>query len=55
MFYGPQVMNENDAIPSGYAVSVVNENLSVYMEIQGSISAEAELGKIKKKIDEYKK
>ncbi|XP_054786171.1 valine--tRNA ligase, mitochondrial 1 isoform X2 [Prosopis cineraria] len=49
------VINENDAIPSGYAVSVVNENLSVYMELQGTISAEAELGKIKKKIDEFRK
>ncbi|KAK4283135.1 hypothetical protein QN277_000120 [Acacia crassicarpa] len=37
------------------AVSVVNENLYVYIELQGSISAEAELGKIKKKIDEFKK
>ncbi|KAI9112058.1 hypothetical protein K1719_016954 [Acacia pycnantha] len=49
------VINENDVVPSGYAVSVVNENLSVYIELQGSISAEAELGKIKKKIDEFKK
>ncbi|KAI9112109.1 hypothetical protein K1719_017005 [Acacia pycnantha] len=49
------VINENDAVPSGCAVSVVNENLSVYIELQGSISAEAELGKIKKKIDEFKK
>ncbi|KAI9070903.1 hypothetical protein K1719_047133 [Acacia pycnantha] len=55
MLYGPHVINENDAIPSGYVVSVVNENLSVYIELQGSISAEAELGKIKKKIDEFKK
>ncbi|KAI9112051.1 hypothetical protein K1719_016947 [Acacia pycnantha] len=43
------------AVPSGCAVSVVNENLSVYIELQGSISAEAELGKIKSKIDEFKK
>ncbi|KAI9071614.1 hypothetical protein K1719_046422 [Acacia pycnantha] len=34
---------------------IVNENLSVYIELQGSISAEAELGKIKKKIDDLKK
>ncbi|XP_028756346.1 valine--tRNA ligase, mitochondrial 1 [Neltuma alba] len=49
------VINENDAVPSGYAVSVVNENLSVYIELQGTISGEAELGKIKKKMDEFKK
>ncbi|KAI9112033.1 hypothetical protein K1719_016929 [Acacia pycnantha] len=52
MLYGPHVINENDAVPSGYAVSVENENLSVYIELQGYISAEAELGKIKKKIDD---
>ncbi|KAK4283134.1 hypothetical protein QN277_000119 [Acacia crassicarpa] len=55
MLYGPQVINENDAVPFENAVSVVNENLSVYIELQGSISAEAELGKIKRKIDEFKK
>ncbi|KAI9112063.1 hypothetical protein K1719_016959 [Acacia pycnantha] len=48
------VINENDVVPSGYAVSLVNENLSVFIELQGSISAEAELGKIKKKIEEFK-
>ncbi|KAJ7957264.1 Valine--tRNA ligase [Quillaja saponaria] len=45
------VINEKDAAPSGYAVSVVNESLSVYLD-QGSLSAEAELGKIKKKMNE---
>lgn len=55
MLYDSQVINENDAVPSGYAVSVVNENLSVYLELQGTISAEAELGKIKKKMDEFRK
>ncbi|KAL2602000.1 hypothetical protein AAZV13_10G201000 [Glycine max] len=47
------VITERDAVPSGYADAVVNENLSVYLELQGTNSAEAE-GKIKK-IDELKK
>ncbi|XP_027367579.1 valine--tRNA ligase, mitochondrial 1 isoform X3 [Abrus precatorius] len=48
------VLTENDAVPSGYADTVVNESLSVYLELQGTNSAEAELGKVKK-IDELKK
>lgn len=50
-----QVINDKDAAPIGCAVSVVNENLSVYLQFQGAISAEAELEKIKKKMDEIKK
>ncbi|KAL1291935.1 valine--tRNA ligase, mitochondrial 1 isoform X1 [Arachis ipaensis] len=48
------VINENDAVPSGYANTVVNETLSVYLELQGTNSAEAEQGKMKK-IEELKK
>ncbi|KAK7280006.1 hypothetical protein RJT34_25068 [Clitoria ternatea] len=48
------VITENDAVPSGYADVVVNESLSVYLELQGTNSAEVELGRIKK-IDELKK
>ncbi|CAL0305995.1 unnamed protein product [Lupinus luteus] len=48
------VINEHDTVPSGYADSVVNENLSVYLELQGINSAEVEQAKIKK-IDELKK
>lgn len=33
-----QVIGENDATPVGCAVSVVNENLSVYLELQGTLS-----------------
>lgn len=50
-----QVINDHDATPVGCAVSVVNENLSVYLQFQGVISAEAELEKIRKKMDEVKK
>ncbi|KAG7035615.1 Valine--tRNA ligase, mitochondrial 1 [Cucurbita argyrosperma subsp. argyrosperma] len=49
------VINDNDAAPVGCAVSVVNENLSVYLQFQGAISAEAELEKIKKKMEEVRK
>lgn len=48
------VITENEAVPSGYADAVVNESLSVYLELQGISSAEAELAKAKK-IDELKK
>lgn len=47
--------NENVAAPAGYAVSVVNENLSVYLNLQGSLSAEAELERIGKKKGEIQK
>lgn len=50
-----QVINDNDAAPVGCAVSVVNENLSVYLQFQGAISAEAELEKIRKKTEEIRK
>ncbi|XP_057951719.1 valine--tRNA ligase, mitochondrial 1 [Malania oleifera] len=49
------VINENDAAPAGCAVSVVNENLSVYLELQGSLNAEAEHEKLRKKMEELKK
>jgi valyl-tRNA synthetase len=50
-----KVIGENDAAPGGCAVSVVNENLSVYLELQGTLSPEAELEKIRKKMDEIRK
>jgi len=52
--YDSQVISETDAVPSGYADAVVNESISVYLESQGTNSAEAEQVKIKK-IDELKK
>ncbi|GAU47769.1 hypothetical protein TSUD_193060 [Trifolium subterraneum] len=45
---------EIEDIPSGYADTLVNESLSVYLELQGINSEEAKLGKMKK-IDELKK
>ncbi|XP_058769758.1 valine--tRNA ligase, mitochondrial 1-like [Vicia villosa] len=48
------VITESEAVPSGYATTVVNESISVYLELQGVNSAEAELGR-KKKIDELNK
>ncbi|KAG7982619.1 hypothetical protein I3843_04G062200 [Carya illinoinensis] len=50
-----KVISENDAAPVGCAVSVVNENVSVYLELQGTLSPEAELEKIRKKTDEIRK
>lgn len=49
------VIGENDAGPAGYVVSVVNENLSVYLNVQGSLSAEAERERIRKRMDEVQK
>ncbi|GAU15479.1 hypothetical protein TSUD_45160 [Trifolium subterraneum] len=43
------VITDIKAVPSsGYANTVVNESLSVYLELQGINSAEAEAGKMKK-------
>ncbi|KAK6916154.1 Aminoacyl-tRNA synthetase, class Ia [Dillenia turbinata] len=47
------VISENDAAPTGWAVSVVNENLSVYLKLR--VNAAAELEKLKKKMDELQK
>lgn len=47
--------DENVAAPAGYAVSVVDESLTVYLNLQGSLSAEAELERIGKKKDEIQK
>ncbi|KAM2975805.1 hypothetical protein FF1_001925 [Malus domestica] len=46
------VINENDAAPTGCVVGVVNENLSVYLKLQGSRSLEADLEKIRKKMED---
>ncbi|KAJ1392186.1 Aminoacyl-tRNA synthetase, class Ia, anticodon-binding [Sesbania bispinosa] len=48
------VITKTEAIPTGYADTVVNENLYVYLELQGTSSAKVEQGKIKK-IEELKK
>ncbi|BFG23275.1 hypothetical protein CerSpe_095490 [Prunus speciosa] len=46
------INNENDAAPTGCVVSVVNENLSVYLKLQGSRSTEEDLEKIRKKMED---
>ncbi|PRQ60023.1 putative valine--tRNA ligase [Rosa chinensis] len=48
------VISENEAAPTGCAVSVVNENLSVYLKVLGSRSAEIDLEKIRKKMEDIK-
>ena len=50
-----QVLGENDVSPAGCAVSVVNEVVSVYLELRGSINAEAEREKLKIKMEEIQK
>ncbi|KAL1565985.1 Valine--tRNA ligase, mitochondrial 1 [Salvia divinorum] len=48
------VLSENDDVPVGCLVDIVNESLSVFLS-QGSINVEAELGKLKKKMEETQK
>lgn len=48
------VLSENDDVPVGCLVDVVNESLSVFLK-QGSINVEAELEKLKKKMVETQK
>ncbi|CAM8937461.1 unnamed protein product [Rhodiola kirilowii] len=43
------VLKEDDAAPTGCAVAVVNESMSVFLKLQGSVSASAELENLKKK------
>lgn len=50
-----QVLSEIDDAPVGCKVDVVNENLSVYLQLQGNINVEAELQKLKKKMEEIEK
>ncbi|GAA0142995.1 aminoacyl-tRNA synthetase [Lithospermum erythrorhizon] len=50
-----EILSESDAAPTGYAVSVVNENVSVYLKQQGTINVEAEREKLKMKMDELRK
>lgn len=50
-----QVLSENDAPPAGCAIDIVNENLSVYLQLQGTLNAEAEREKLRKKRQEIEK
>ncbi|KAL3512131.1 hypothetical protein ACH5RR_024848 [Cinchona calisaya] len=49
------ILSENDAAPVGCAVSVVNEAVSDYLKLQGTINAEAERIKPRKKMEELQK
>ncbi|KAG6509609.1 hypothetical protein ZIOFF_027609 [Zingiber officinale] len=49
-----KVLNENDMNPAGCAVDVVNENLSVYLQLQGTLEAEAEQEKLTKRREDTK-
>lgn len=49
------MLREKDDPPAGCSVSIVNENLSVYLKLQGNINVEAEREKLKKKMEEIQK
>ncbi|GAB2242518.1 hypothetical protein Droror1_Dr00019293 [Drosera rotundifolia] len=49
------VSSSVDDAPIGSTVSVVNENLSVYLNVEGTINVEAEREKLKKKMEEIRK
>ncbi|VFQ84990.1 unnamed protein product [Cuscuta campestris] len=50
-----EVLNENDGVPAGCVIGVVNETLSVFLKTQGTIDVDAEREKLKKKIEDIKK
>ncbi|CAL5082726.1 unnamed protein product [Urochloa decumbens] len=50
-----KILTENDETPADCATAVVNKDLSVYLQLQGALNADAELEKLKKKKDEIQK
>ncbi|GFQ01299.1 valine--tRNA ligase [Phtheirospermum japonicum] len=46
------VLNENDDVPRGCLVDVVTESISVFLPQQGNINIEAEVEKLRKKMEE---
>ncbi|KAK1301620.1 Valine--tRNA ligase [Acorus calamus] len=54
-FSSLKVLSENDGAPAGCSVSVVNEQISVYLQLQGNLNAEAEREKLQKKREELQK
>ncbi|URE01864.1 Anticodon-binding domain of tRNA, partial [Musa troglodytarum] len=50
-----KILTEDDSVPAGCAVDVVNENLSVYLQLQGTLNAEAEWEKLRKRREEAQK
>ncbi|XP_048132008.1 valine--tRNA ligase, mitochondrial 1-like isoform X2 [Rhodamnia argentea] len=49
------LLSEKDVVPARCAFENVNENLKVYLKVQGELNAEAECEKIKNKIEEIQK
>ncbi|CAK7339762.1 unnamed protein product [Dovyalis caffra] len=49
------LLSEKDAPPGGCAFENVNENLAVYLQAEGKIDTEAELEKMRNKMDEIQK
>ncbi|TVU34254.1 hypothetical protein EJB05_16085 [Eragrostis curvula] len=49
------ILGENDGTPADCATAVVNKDLFVYLQLQGSLNAEAEREKLRKKRDEVQK
>jgi len=50
-----QILTENDETPADCATAVVNKDLSVYLQLQGALNADAEREKLRKKKDEIQK
>ncbi|XP_072972048.1 valine--tRNA ligase, mitochondrial 1-like [Typha angustifolia] len=50
-----KILTEDDTPPAGCSIDVVNENLSVYLQLQGALNAEAEREKLRKKREEIQK
>uniref|UniRef100_A0A6N2LDC4 Valine--tRNA ligase, mitochondrial n=1 Tax=Salix viminalis TaxID=40686 RepID=A0A6N2LDC4_SALVM len=49
------LLSEKDPPPAGCAFENVNENLAVYLQAEGKVDAEAELEKMRNKMDEMQK
>lgn len=50
-----QILTENDDTPADCATAVVNKDLSVYLQLQGALNADAEREKLRKKKEEIQK
>ncbi|KAG6519824.1 hypothetical protein ZIOFF_023333 [Zingiber officinale] len=50
-----KVITENDMAPPGCAIDVVDENLSVYLQLQGTLDPEAEREKLRKRREDTQK
>ena len=47
-----QILRGNDKTPASCAATVVNEDLSVYLQFKGAVNVDAEREKLRKKRDE---